>query len=529
MKIWVVSTECSGLSEAGGVKDVTYSLCDNFRQEGHEVTLFIPLFGCTDTSSVKFLCPEEEYQAKGVVSLCGNNIEITYEKAVQISSGVNVIFIKHQAYFEKKGVYVYTADEERENPAHIRGMGHEDVHFLDSLLCKAVALWGTMIDKSEEPDIVHCQDASTSLTPAFIELYRPDFFKKTKCVVTIHNAGPAYHHEFSDLNQAIWFTELPWNWLTEAMNDGRVEPFLIASKFAVLTTVSTFYAEEITDSSNSRNTDGLSRIFSERNIKIEGITNGVDYFQYAPEHPEISLLPYAMNPYSGNMEGKNKNRDFFLSLCKEKNAKFTNEEELFTSNFTRYGFLDAKKDSVYFVFHGRLVWQKGIQVLCEAMEKILPENPNLRFIIVGQGEGQIERRLEELSLFYSGKIVFFKGYNSYLPRLSVAQADFSLFPSNFEPCCLEDFISQLFGTIPIANATGGLKKIIDGETGFLYSPNTKESLSEIILKAANLIQNDYSTYKDMVVWASNYIRTVYSWEYVTEKYLKLFRHLLQKK
>ena len=58
MKIWVVSNECSGLSEAGGVKDVTYSLCENFSQK-NDVTLFIPLYGCTNLSCIKFL-PEKE-------------------------------------------------------------------------------------------------------------------------------------------------------------------------------------------------------------------------------------------------------------------------------------------------------------------------------------------------------------------------------------------------------------------------------------------------------------------------------------
>ena len=528
MKIWVVSNECSGLSEAGGVKDVTYALCENFSQK-HDVTLFIPLYGCTNTDSVRF---QNEKELEGTVSLCSQNIRVCFSKANLISSGLKIVFIKHRAYSEKKGVYVYTQEEEKENPFHARGMGHEDVHFLDALLCKSVALYGTLIKKSEIPDIIHCQDAASALTPAYIELLKPEYFQKTKCVVTIHNAGPAYHHEFSDLNQAIWFSELPWNWLTDSMNGQRVEPFLIASKFARLTTVSTFYAKEITESENSDYTDGLSRIFSERNIPVEGITNGIDYFQYAPEHPEISLLPYPMNPFGGKLEGKIKNRKFFLYLCKAEedmgSKKMQSEKfQNYLSNFSRYGFLEAEKKSVFFVFHGRLVWQKGIQLLAEAIEKLLPDNDFLRFVIVGQGDPQIEKRLEDLTERFKGKVVFFEGYNHFLPRLSVAACDFSLLPSNFEPCCLEDFISQLYGTLPVANATGGLKKIIDEETGFLFSPNTAENLSSCILKAAVLKLKDLETVENMIVWASNYVRTVYSWEFVTEKYLKLFRSLLK--
>ena len=39
--------ECAGIAEAGGVKNVTYSLCKEFSLLGHNVTLFIPSFKCT--------------------------------------------------------------------------------------------------------------------------------------------------------------------------------------------------------------------------------------------------------------------------------------------------------------------------------------------------------------------------------------------------------------------------------------------------------------------------------------------------
>ena len=53
MKIWIVSMECAGIVEAGGVKDVTYALCENFAKEGNDVTLFIPVFAANSFSSLK--------------------------------------------------------------------------------------------------------------------------------------------------------------------------------------------------------------------------------------------------------------------------------------------------------------------------------------------------------------------------------------------------------------------------------------------------------------------------------------------
>ena len=60
MKIWVVSMECAGLAEAGGVKNVTHSLCQEFANKNNEVTLFTPIFGCTNFDSI------ENYQEENI-------------------------------------------------------------------------------------------------------------------------------------------------------------------------------------------------------------------------------------------------------------------------------------------------------------------------------------------------------------------------------------------------------------------------------------------------------------------------------
>ena len=46
MTLWFVSMECANIAEAGGVKNVTFSLCKEFALLGHKVSLFIPVFKC---------------------------------------------------------------------------------------------------------------------------------------------------------------------------------------------------------------------------------------------------------------------------------------------------------------------------------------------------------------------------------------------------------------------------------------------------------------------------------------------------
>ena len=104
---------------------------------------------------------------------------------------------------------------------------------------------------------------------------------------------------------------------------------------------------------------------------------------------------------------------------------------------------------------------------------------------------------------------------------------------------MEDLIAQVYGTIPIANAQGGLQKIIDGKTGFLYKlPDGEEQntdihikiLTEAILKQAEhfftsdktkLIDIPY--FKNIILQAYTALHTKFSWKHIfVEQYLKLY-------
>ena len=315
------------------------------------------------------------------------------------------------------------------------------------------------------------------------------------------------------------------------MNGGRVEPFLLAGADASLTTVSTFYAEELTDPAFSKDTDGLSALFHAQQIQITGITNGIEIDRYDPENTKSSLLPYPFNPQEKQLSGKYDNRRFILDLInygsKTEDIEFLSfleELELFgTLEYTQ----QIDQNTVYFAYQGRIVQQKGIDVLIPAIKQLLKNDANIRFMIVGQGVPELERQLVLLAREFTGKVVYFKGYNKKTSRLAVASADFILLPSNFEPCGLEDFIAQLYGTLPVAHSTGGLKKIKNGKNGFLYVPNTVEALCDAVEKAANIKRKNENRIRDMIVFAAEYVKKEYSWNSVVQKkYLRFFKKLL---
>lgn len=508
-KLFVISREFADIAEAGGVKNVAHSLSLQGSKKGFDVTLFIPQYGCTSLEKIKNYKKLSNYSTTISINHCQYEVEFAQGYFEQI----RVIFIISPYFLSKLGVYTYTKEEEQINPNHRSGIGHEDALFMDVLFQKSILEYTRLAQ--DFPNIVHCHDAAASLLPFFANVYHQynEFYKNVKFFVTIHNAGPGYHHEFYNIDIAMSLTELSYNDLSNGLLNECIEPYLLAIPYSTMTTVSPWYAEEILDSNNPF-TGGLSKEFSKRNTKIIGITNGIDYDRYDPKNNKISLLNYTYDPESLDMNGKYLERKDFLE-------KFNHFNDL--KNVEQFGNIDCDENAILFCYHGRLVWQKGLDIFADTIELVLNNCDNARFIVIGQGQKDLEDKNMYLSKKYLGKFLYFRGYEKFLARESVAVSDYIVLPSIFEPCGLEDLIAQIFGTIPIASATGGLKKINDQIDGFLYSPNDPQNLYNLI----NQICNQNLTTKDnknkMIMEGAKKVHNHYSWEYIFNNYyLPLF-------
>lgn len=521
MNIWIASHECSGIAEAGGVKNVTFSLCKELQACGNNTVLFMPEFGCTSYSHIKDL---EKNIFEAEIRIAEKTELVSYSKAVSTDYGFTIIFVNHLCFSSKEAVYTYTENEEKLNPEHKKGWGHLDAKFIDTLFAKSVDAFGKYTRIEDLPHIIHCQDASTATIPLYTS--NNPLLKSAKTIVTIHNAGPYYHHEYADTDEAVFYTGFPPLTFEKCLNKGKPEPFLIAAETGtLLTTVSPFYAEELTDPENNDITDGLAGIFAEKNIPITGITNGIDVDLYEPKYTSISRLPYDFSPEKGDLQGKYLSRMYFL----EKLSK--NDPEILV-DIKKYGNLkEPDSETIFLVYQGRLASQKGLKVLSDTLPAILSRNENIRVIVTGQGESELEKSFTLLSENpdFSGRFVFLNGYNRKAARLTVASGDFIILPSFFEPCGLEDFIAELYGTLPVASRTGGLQKILDGKTGFLYSPNTAEKLEEKIQEAINMQISEKDRIYEMIKYGASYTRTEYAWDKVVKnEYIPLFEALVNK-
>ncbi len=517
-KYWIASREYAELAEAGGVKSVTTSLASAFKQYGWDVTVFIPLYGCTALSNVLDFDIIDGLETE--ISVGSQVYRVVYAQG--FIKGVRVVFIVNTSFTSKMGVYTYTRLEEALNPSLKSGEGHTDSNELSVLFQKAVVEYGLLAH--DVPDIFHCQDAHTALIPFLANKSKEAYvlYKNTKFFITIHNAGDVYRNQMESIESASTLLGLEKAEIERNSIAGKPEPFLLSQHFASYTTVSPWYADELLDSKNIFN-NSICKEFIERGFTIKGITNGISYNHYDPTNVNISKLPFAFNPLQCDLEGKYACRKVFLESHKIVSTK---HDEKKVDRIEQFGSIvedDAEKPPIYFSFHGRLVHQKGIDVLTEAADIVLRNSMQARFIVIGQGSKELEKINADLAEKYKGRYIYFQGYDRPLSRLCIAVSDFLVLPSFFEPCGLQDFIGQIFGTIPVAHACGGLQKIIHEKTGFLYYKNDSDTLAECILELIDRKNESPDFFTTMIEHSANYVKNEYSWDKIIEnEYIPLF-------
>jgi len=173
-------------------------------------------------------------------------------------------------------VYTYTAEEEESFSWQKTGEGHIDYFAMNILLQRGAVDLMVLLDA--HPDVIHCHDGHTAVLPAMISEQSGlrHYFRDTGCVVTVHNAGQGYHQEVADLAFAQASTGLPLSFVRRCRLDDCFDPFLAGAPYALMNTVSENYARELRETIDDHLTGWLGHTLLERNIMLEGVTNGID-------------------------------------------------------------------------------------------------------------------------------------------------------------------------------------------------------------------------------------------------------------
>lgn len=487
LNILFVSSEVEPFAKTGGLADVSGTLPQVIKDQGHEIRIIMPRYGSIS---------ERKFKLHDVIRLKDIEVPIGKEKKIanvnssfiaNVKSKVQVYFLANKELYERAGIYI--------SPDSKKDYVDNDVRFI--FFCRGVL--ETLKRLGWQPDIIHCNDWQTGLIPAYVKtMYNHDpFFKNIKTVFTIHNL--AYQGTFPPA--AFDKTGLP---VAEFGKEGVefygklnfMKAGLVYSD--IITTVSEKYAEEIC--STEEFGCGLEGVLQKRKSHLHGIINGIDYNIWNPETDELIVKRYDMR----TLEGKRDNK-------KELLAKF--------------GL--AYKENVPLVgIISRLVDQKGLDLIKEIADDFM--KLDVQFVMLAAGEKRYQDYFETLHKKYAAKMGLFIGYNDELAHLIEAGCDMYLMPSRYEPCGLNQLYSLKYGTVPIVRATGGLEDTIhDVESGNGNGFKFKKYDSKELFKA---IQRALKMYHDTAAWKKimkNGMQQDFSWESSAKKYTNLYRNLVK--
>jgi starch synthase len=525
-EIWMLSREYGNLAGAGGVKDVVSQLAVTLaRWSGRSVHVVLPCYGFIKPEQLGFellvdpLRPEKELLFE---------VELNYPKeerreevrvwAARLNR-VNIYLLDAERFREKKNVYTYTAEEEASFSWQKKGEGHIDYFAMNILLQKGAIDLMVLLDA--HPDVIHCHDGHTAVLPAMIS-EQPGlrhYFRGTGCVVTVHNAGQGYHQEVADLAFAHASTGLSLPLIRQFRLEDCFDPFLAGAPYAEMNTVSENYARELRETIDDHLTGWLGHTLLERNIVLDGVTNGIDPDAFSAKDHVKTNIAASFDPLrEAALDGKITCKTALLQ-------QLSGEQKI--SGVRQSGFLATDPAVPLVTFIGRLSAQKGVGVLTGAIGKLLAEKTktDFQFLLLGTGSRHDEEGLVRLAEEKDnlGRVCILRGFDTILANKVYAAGDFFVIPSQYEPCGLTDFMAQLFGNLPIVHSVGGLVKVVDGETGFSYAKQSVTTLTKAIQRALKLYVTDPAAIRKMQRQAVELIHERYTWATVSKKYLKLYK------
>ena len=347
-----------------------------------------------------------------------------------------------------------------------------------------------------KPDIVHCNDWQTGLTPVYLNYVRGP---RARTVMTIHNLA------FQGIFPAQSANRLglpPQAFTIDGVEYYGNLSFLTGGlQFADrITTVSPSYAREIQSEPLGM---GLQGLLSHRKDVLTGILNGIDVDAWDPESD-----PYIERYYNVSRLAAKQDNKRALQL----RMRLRNEPQTPLIGVV-----------------SRLTEQKGLDVLADIAEDLVMLPAQLA--ILGSGDPALQRRFQALAQRHAGRIAIQIGFDEGLSHQIEAGADLFAMPSRFEPCGLNQMYSQRYGTPPLVHDTGGLRdSVVDflpatiknhTATGFVFAPLNPQTLLENCRRAI-------AAYGDQRTWRQlqkNGMKRDFSWETRAQQYLDLYRAL----
>jgi glycosyltransferase involved in cell wall biosynthesis len=174
------------------------------------------------------------------------------------------------------------------------------------------------------------------------------------------------------------------------------------------------------------------------------------------------------------------------------------------------------------LFVGRLVHEKGAQVLVSAIPKVL-EKMNAKFIFVGNG--YMKDQLSDLvrAMGIAHKVIFTGFVDEETLRKLQKNADVSVVPSLFEPFGIVALEAMAAGSPVVVSDTGGLSEIVNHEVdGVKVFTGNPDSLSWGIIR----VLTDEALANRLRTNARRKLQEKYDWDTIAQQTKTVYEAVL---
>lgn len=171
---------------------------------------------------------------------------------------------------------------------------------------------------------------------------------------------------------------------------------------------------------------------------------------------------------------------------------------------------------------GRMVREKGVQLLLEAAPHILARHPEAKFVLAGKGPMLPE--LKELAARLGlGDKVLFAGFVDDEWKSAVFQlADAAVFPSLYEPFGIVALEACAYRTPLLVADTGGFSEIVThGHNGVKMYPGDIPSL----VTQLNWLLEHQEEKHEMAARAYQTVLSQYNWTHIADETIRLYHFL----
>ena len=476
LRILFLAAEAVPFAKVGGLADVAGSLPKAIGALGHDVRLMMPRYGTIRSDQFHMDKIGEPF-------------------VIPIGPGEEHIHLVGSTLDEKTPVYLIWSEQYFSSRDRVYGFEDDAQRFAVFGRASLAAL--RLLDW--RPDVIHANDWHTGIVPTWLNTAgREDpFYSDIATLFTIHNM--TYQGIAGRL--ILTFAQMEYVKHLPVEQPGMVNWMAQGIAHAdLVNAVSPRYAKEIVTPELGM---GLDPLLQERQDRLFGVLNGIDYEQWNPAaDPNI---PHRFDVETLDQRAANK-------TALQQQAR-----------------LPVHADVPLVGMVSRLDEVKGMDLMEPVLDWLL-EKEEAQFVLLGTGEPEYHEMFKRIQARFPNRMHAFLKVDDVLARRIYAGADMFLMPSTVEPCGLGQMIAMRYGCVPVVRATGGLadtvvnyKARLRRGTGFTFTKNTSKACISTLKRALKAYQNKKA-------WRRLQQRgmgTDFSWSASAQEYVKLYQRAIE--